>query len=149
MTIRSEIRAAIDTGKKTAEAILDACPGIKIRKQLLDNLYVLKGEGKLKTTITDNVTHWGVASWPEKTTNAPPQQRKASKPPKRKTGKPRKAKPAAALPAAPVADAGAFPPSLTVDKRLVLVGMSPAPQIFTPEQTLAIADLVLDQFEPA
>lgn len=79
MTIRSEIRAAIDTGKKTAEAILDACPGIKIRKQLLDNLYVLKGEGKLKTTITDNVTHWGVASWPEKPPTPPSSARRPSR----------------------------------------------------------------------
>jgi hypothetical protein len=86
---------------------------------------------------------------------APPQQRKAKKPTKktrpakttRKPTKPRK--PAAPPPAAPVDAPEAFPPALTVDKRLVLVGMNAPAQIFTPEQTLAIADLVLDQFEPA
>ena len=151
MTIRSEIRTAIGTGKKTADDILDACPSIKIRKQLLDNLYVLKGEGKLKTTIVDNITYWALANWPEKATDAPPQQRKAKKPAKKSAGKARKTKPASPStgsppPAAPV---DGFIPAMTFDNRLVIIGRDPVPQIFTPEHTQDIATLLLDRFDPA
>lgn len=72
MTIRSEIRAALAAGRKPFEDLQAACPSIKIRKQLLDNLYVLKSSGMVKSVIVDNATHWAIAKWPEKATDAPP-----------------------------------------------------------------------------
>lgn len=151
MTIRSEIRAALAAGRKPFEDLQAACPSIKIRKQLLDNLYVLKSSGMVKSVIIDNATHWALAKWPEKATDAPPQQRKAKKPAKKSPGKARKTKPASPStgsppPAAPV---DGFIPAMTFDNRLVIIGRDPMPQIFTPEHTQDIAALLLDRFDPA
>lgn len=71
--------------------------------------------------------------------SAPPQRRKKSK----GNGKRAKPKPRAprTQPAAPL-----FLPAITEDWRLVIV-TDGAPAVFTPEQTQAIADLLLTHFE--
>jgi DNA-binding Lrp family transcriptional regulator len=74
----------------------------------------------------------------QSTPSAPPQKRKA--PAKRRK---------AAKSAQPRATArpSAFLPAMTADLSLVLVNGTAAPQIFNPEQTQAIADLLLNHFE--
>jgi len=72
--------------------------------------------------------------------SAPPQQRK--KPAKRgngaRAGTPR---------ARSAAPADSFLPAYTADDRMVIVHQGEAAQIFSAEQTQAIADLLLDHFE--
>ena len=72
--------------------------------------------------------------------DAPPQRRKA-----KKKGKPaQRARPATAP--APVTEP-CIAAVTGAPRRLVVIGAGAAPQVYTREQTLAIADTVLDHFE--
>jgi len=146
MTIRSQLRAVLAKGRQT-NAQLVAATGLTL-KVVQQNMGALKAEGKIKSLIVENVAHYTIDAWPERATDAPPQQRKTPKTPRK--GKParkaKKAKPAAPASAAPVE---AFTTALTFDNRLVLIERNLVPQIFTAEHTQDIATLLLDRFDPA
>ena len=72
--------------------------------------------------------------------SAAPQQRK-------KPGKRRKGKRAAAPRARSTAALDAFLPAITAGLGLVICNGAQAPQVFSPEHTQAIADLLLNHFE--
>lgn len=145
MNIKDKIREALKnqtTGLVSAEIRERA--GIKEAKACNLALAQMKASGEIlphagdspkKTRYTLNPDHVqdaaGAAGGGRRTT--------AKKKAKKKPG--RKAR-ATRTPAAPPAVAPMFVPALSADHELVLVAEGLAPQIFTPEQTVAIATLL-------
>ena len=99
--------------------------------------YHLRAMLKDKTLKAAGASNSRVYALPEQkfeaATGAPPQERKYSK----------RAKPAGTRTAEPV---GIFLPAFTADQRLVVLN-GVVPQLYSPEQTQAIADLLLQHFE--
>jgi hypothetical protein len=79
MTLRAEIRGVLAAGRKNAQQILDLCEDAKNLKRLVQNLSVLKGEGKIKRIVIDNISFYEIAKWPERESDTAPHQKRGKK----------------------------------------------------------------------
>lgn len=104
MTLRSEIRAILVAGPKTAAQLAELCASATDEKQVAQNLSTLKGLGMLKISGTvEGRNSYAIANWPEKrrSGDAPPAPKKSARAKRGKKGSREQATEDLAAPPAP------------------------------------------------
>lgn len=120
MTLRAEIRGVLSAGEKTVAQLIELCDSGGTDKQMHQNLYLLRKEGKVTSRkAPGEPVRYAIARWPEKgEAKAPPPRRGG----KQKGKKARKASAAARATAATV-HTSALPPNGAADFAITAAGV--------------------------